>query len=133
MSDPRDMTGIWYGGYDGVNHAQRAGFIANLEEAAGHLFGTITDQDGIVRRALISGQRSGSAVRFVKQYDGSGGWAHQVHYVGEINDEGTEVHGAWQVEWLHGSFVMRREKFADEELLVEDEIVEPVAPVDVPR
>ncbi len=128
MSDPADVTGVWYGRY--VSRDQDNGFIAVLEETAGVFTGTITEPDarsGGIRRANVAGRRDGAAIAFIKQYDGSGGWVHAVHYGGRIDGEGTEIAGGWKVDWTSGSFTMTREKFAAEELEDEEE-VEIVAP-----
>lgn len=120
MSDPRDLTGVWYGRYVSRSDAQDNSFIAVLEEEGGGFTGTITEPDqggagaGGIRRASVSGRRDGTSVQFLKQYQGSGGWFHAVRYAGRVDDEGTEVTGSWKVDWISGSFTMQREKFAIE-------------------
>lgn len=132
MSDRRDLTGVWYGSYR-YDAGSGNGFIAVFEEAGGFT-GTITEPDphggaGLLR-ATVSGQRDGTMVRFVKQYDGSGGWSHAVHYSGRVDDEGTVISGTWRVDWLRGTFTMEREKFTEVELEAEEEVELPVG-VDV--
>lgn len=125
MSDPRDLSGVWYGGYSADHGFEDNGFIANLEEAGGAFGGTITEPDdgpgGGIRRAIVSGVRDGSSIQFVKQYDGTGGWDHVVDYAGLVDAEGMTVSGSWVVEGVSGGFDMSREKFDVEEL--EDEAV----------
>lgn len=122
MADRSDVTGVWYGRYRGNVDPQENSFIALLEESGATISGSITEPDGGagIRRAIVSGTRDGATIRFLKQYDGSGGWTHNVRYAGTVDAEGTAIHGGWQVDWLHGSFVMEREKFDADEL--EDEV-----------
>ena len=124
MSDARDLSGVWYGRYDGDGGEQSNGFIALLEDFGGILTGSISELDSRgpgIRRADAVGVRTGSSVRFTKQYDGSGGWHHSVAYQGNVDDRGTVIEGAWQVEWVQGRFTMQREKFTEEELDAEEE------------
>lgn len=46
MSDPRDLSGVWYGRYVSSVDAQDNGFIALLEETAGVVPGSISERDG---------------------------------------------------------------------------------------
>ena len=122
MSDPRDLSGVWYGSFTADRGDQANGFIAVLEERHGTLTGTITEPGGVdVRRASVAGQRGGTTIAFVKQYDGRCGWHHSVDYTGQVDGEGTQVAGRWIVEGLTGSFTMQREKFSAEELVAEEE------------
>ncbi len=134
MSDPHDLSGVWYGSYAADRDDQANSFIAVLEERHGALTGTITEPDDSgqvdVRRASVAGQRGGTTIAFVKQYDGRGGWNHAVHYTGQVDGEGTQVAGRWIVEGMTGSFTMQREKFSVEELEAEEEIaIEGVLPL----
>src|SRR4051812_23750379 len=108
MSDKRDMTGVWYGRYDALHWDEENGFIAVLEEMGGAVSGVITERDTTgqadVRRALVAGQREGAMVRWVKQYDGTGGHVHAINYAGQINDEGIEVSGGWTQRIGRGRF-----------------------------
>lgn len=131
MSDKRDVTGVWYGRYEAGHWDEKNGFIATLEEAGGAFDGVITerDDDGVrIRRAVVSGRRTGDQVHFVKQYDGSCDFFHAVTYSGHIDAEGTEIGGAWVVPGGYGRFVMEREKFDVAELEAEEEaeLTEPV-------
>ncbi|TGX49639.1 hypothetical protein E5A73_19195 [Sphingomonas gei] len=128
MSDPQDVSGVWYGHYAAYAGHEDNGFIALLEEITGSVTGTITEPDeagGTIRRATVTGQRDGANLRFTKQYDGSGGWTHAVRYSGAVDADGTLVMGSWVVEGLTGAFDMTREKF-DAEALEEEEAVEVV-------
>lgn len=123
MSDPQDVTGVWYGRYAADLDYEDNGFIALLEEVYGAVTGTISEPDGDsggIRRAIVRGQRDGASLTFTKHYDGSGGWTHTVDYAGNVDAEGTLVMGGWVVEGLTGAFDMTREKF-DAEALEEEE------------
>ena len=126
MSDPQDVSGVWYGRYSADHGYEDNGFIALLEENSGAVTGTITEPDeasGQIRRAIVTGRRDGGSLRFTKQYDGSGGWNHAVRYSGRVDADGTLVMGNWIVEGLTGAFDMTREKF-DAEALDEAEEAE---------
>jgi len=124
MTDPCDMSGVWYGRYASRAEPQENSFIAVLEEAPGGGFtGTISEPDGGggIRRALVNGQRTGMAIYFVKQYTGR--WDHKVNYSGRIDGEGVTASGGWNLDWLWGNFDMQREKFRVEELEDDIEVV----------
>ena len=114
-----DLTGCWYGRYAGTNYTEANRFIALLEESAGSVIGRISEPDDLglaeVRHATVSGRRSGTAVSFVKQYDG-GVLAHAVEYEGILNEDATVLRGGWSFGDYRGEFVMERELFTVEEL-----------------
>ena len=122
--DPQNVAGVWYGRYDALVYTETNNFVAHLNDDGGAISGTITEPDTTgqydVRRAFVSGSRSGSALRFVKQYDG-GALAHAVRYSGEINADATEIWGTWVIVRHHGIFTMHREKFSASELEHETE------------
>ena len=130
MSDPRDLTGVWYGAWTATHPVYPNSFIANLVEAHGQVSGSITEPDVYRRpaifRAFVEGARAGPEVRFVKQYDGSGKPSHAVLYTGQINSSGTEVTGTWHFSTHSGSFTMQRESFTAEELEEREEISEQI-------
>ena len=130
--DPRNIGGIWYGRYDAQGFPETNSFVAHLDDDNGAISGTITEPDTRgdhgVRRAFVSGNRSGTELRFVKQYDG-GALAHAVRYAGEIDADATEISGLWVIVRHHGIFTMRREKFSELGLEREEE-VELVGPQD---
>ncbi|MDF7777133.1 hypothetical protein P1X14_17880 [Sphingomonas sp. AOB5] len=125
MADKQDVTGVWYGRYAGFFYGSDNSFIAVLEETGGSFGGTITEPDdsGIadIRRAYVLGGRTGSAVRFSKQYDGGSGWDHEILYAGTIDAEGTVISGRWNHEGFGAGFTMQREKFSAAELEAEEE------------
>lgn len=117
MTDPHDLSGVWYGRYFSYSDDQENSFIALIEESGDAVTGTITEPDeiaGEIRRAVMWGRRTGPTVAFTKQY--AGRWDHSVAYRGKVDEEGTHVTGTWSVDWVNGSFDMRREKFDIEEL-----------------
>jgi len=120
-----DLTGIWYGRYDAVGRAETNTFIANLSDDGGTLSGTITEPDTSgeteVRRAFVSGARTGSQVMFVKQYDGAV-LAHAVRYFGVVNGDATQIAGRWQIVRELGVFTMEREKFSTAQIEQEEEV-----------
>ena len=126
MSDPRDVSGVWYGRYVSSVDGQDNGFIALLEEAGGVFSGSISERDGQggLRSATVAGRRSGARIQFVKQYRGD--WNHAVCYEGSVDDRGTEASGNWKVDWVHGGFSMQREKFSADVLEEEREDSLPV-------
>lgn len=132
MDDPRDVSGVWYGRYFGASaEVEENSFVAHLAEQAGDVSGSITEPDTTgaeeVRRAFVDGSRSGTQLRFVKQYDPAGRLAHSVDYAGKVSDDGGEVTGEWRFSGYHGSFVMNREQFSveelDEEVAIDKDIV----------
>jgi len=102
MSDPRNLTGVWYGAWTATHPVYPNSFIAHLVEAHGQVSGSITEPDlhrrPAIFRAFVEGARAGPEVRFVKQYDGSGRLLHAVLYTGRINDTGTETDAQYQLE-----------------------------------
>jgi hypothetical protein len=122
MSDARDLSGVWYGRYRSAY--EENSFIALLEEGEDGFSGSISEPDPSdlegTRRAVVAGIRTGSRVRFVKQYRWP--WSHAVNYSGELDPEGTSITGRWNVYGVHGSFVMQRDKFSAEAIEDEDEI-----------
>lgn len=126
MAREQDLGGVWYGRWDATHRDVSPNrFIAHLSDDAGQLGGTISEPDlvGItdIVTSSISGSRSGTIVRWTKQYDGSGRLAHAVHYVGSVNDDATQIRGDWRFEQYSGSFTMERELFDAAELEEERE------------
>lgn len=122
MSDPREMSGVWYGRYTSNAGDQDNGFIAVLEEAGGIFSGSISEPDarGGIRNASVAGRRSSGLIQFVKQYRGR--FSHAVFYEGQVDDQGTEANGKWRIDdGTNGGFSMQREKFSIEELEAEEE------------
>lgn len=133
MIDKRDLSGVWYGRFNGVGNVFPNRFIAVLYESGGAISGTTSEPDELADaqtlRASVSGVRAGAAVSFVKQYDGAAYCAHAVDYQGRVDGEGTVVVGDWRFAHYSGRFVMQRERF-DEELLAEEQGVALDAKID---
>ena len=126
MSEPLDVTGVWYGAWTAKHPVYPNSFIANLVETGGEFSGSITEPDVYRRpaifRAFVEGARAGSEIRFVKQYDGSGRLSHAILYAGQLNGTGTEITGTWHFSAHSGDFTMQRESFTIEELERREEI-----------
>lgn len=124
-----DLTGCWYGSYAATDYTEANRFIALIEDSGGSVVGRISEPDDLglaeVRHATLSGRRSGTAVAFVKQYDG-GVLAHAVDYQGTLNEDATVLRGGWSFGDYRGAFVMEREVFSTEELEDGLEVEEPL-------
>jgi hypothetical protein len=111
-----NLTGVWHGRFDYPIPHPSCPFTATLLEFGAHLSGSIhelsdgTDAPaGAMFFAAVEGRRAGSAVSFVKTYDGTGGRGHAVRYEGVLSPDGTEIEGRWTIpgEWS-GRFLMIR-------------------------
>ncbi len=121
MDGEASLTGLWNGLYSYparlrpvffaatlISHG--SGFSGSVDEAAESVLGA-----PLSVRASLSGQASGSGVRFTKLYDGTGGWRHAVLYAGRLSADRTEIEGTWVVpgDW-NGRFLMMRGERAEE-------------------
>jgi hypothetical protein len=111
-----NLTGCWDGFYTYARRAYAVGFGATLIETPGWLTGSTQEictsgpEEGALLCATLEGHRTGSAVAFVKTYDGSAKNFNQpVHYEGTVNPDSTEIEGTWQIaqRWT-GRFLMIR-------------------------
>jgi len=112
----RSLTGVWQGIYD---YPRGAGpttpFTATLIEAGQSLSGSVHEPclvHGSPNETLFAtllGARRGSAVSFVKTYDGSNPAYTTVVYEGTLNEDATEIEGRWRMpsDWS-GKFLMIR-------------------------
>ena len=108
-----NLTGVWDGTYTqpGVGIVT---FLATLIETGGALGGSITEPCMMpacpisTHNASIAGQRSGSAVSFVKRYQPPGYGYDTVTYEGTVNAEATEIDGRWKLPGASGTFLMVR-------------------------
>jgi hypothetical protein len=114
-AEPQNLTGVWNGLYsysDGMSVA----FVATLIESGNVLSGTTHEANvrGIVPGptlfALLSGNRQGSAITFVKTYDVNPPLHYRpITYEGVLNGEATEIEGRWHLgSGLAGKFLMIR-------------------------
>ncbi|MFT9383280.1 MAG: hypothetical protein ABF553_01580 [Acetobacter orientalis] len=115
MSDAkRNLSGLWHGQFSYPRTFQPEFFTATLLDQAGSLSGSITDKvtdpthaTGVFL-AHVRGQHVGADVHFSKQYE-SAARPHRVRYTGQVNADGTEISGTWQIDgsWS-GPFLMVR-------------------------
>jgi hypothetical protein len=112
----RRLTGVWQGIYDyPAGRGPTVPFTATLIEAGGSLSGSVSEpclthgKPDETLFATLAGARDGSAVRFVKTYDGSNPSYGTVLYEGTVNGDATEIEGRWSIprNWS-GKFLMIR-------------------------
>ena len=88
-----DLTGTWLGTYWQAN-SDLTRFEASLVQGLNTLSGNILD-DGWLGEALVTGERSGMGLQFVKRY--LSGSHDVVIYTGTIADDGDAMHGSWRI------------------------------------
>jgi hypothetical protein len=108
------LTGVWQGRFSYAS-GRGCAFTATLMELGPYLSGSTHEPNESHRGdaddlfAFIEGARNGRSIRFVKTYDGSGGWSHSVAYEGKLSNDGTEIEGHWAIEGrAAGTFLMLR-------------------------
>jgi len=113
------ISGIWVGefAYPG-GLGPTTPFTAQIEDLDGMLSGFTLEPNLIGASseelgAMIQGFRQGSAIDFVKTYDGASDAAHSVDYVGHLSENGTTITGVWSFEAFDGTFEMRRQGGAE--------------------
>jgi hypothetical protein len=94
-------------------------FLARIEDHDGRLAGDIVEPNTIGAssgqlQSFLSGSRQGSAIDFVKAYDGASDAAHAVDYVGRLSGDGMAITGVWSLADLDGPFEMYREAVWEE-------------------
>ena len=128
-----DLTGVW----DGTYIQPQVGmvtFVSTLIETGGALGGSVIEPCMMrscpiaTHNASISGQRSGSAVSFVKTYEPRGYGYDKVFYEGTVNADATEISGRWRLPGHpdSGSFLMVRSSKTAEPVAAEVQAKEPV-------
>ncbi|MFV0624210.1 hypothetical protein ACBY01_09395 [Sphingomonas sp. ac-8] len=112
------LSGVWLGIFNYPEDLPAASFRATVTDSDGRLGGTIEEIDTIEvvgrhLRAAIDGTRDGRSVRFTKFYAPASDSYDIVEYRGQVNAEGDEIVGEWQVPgaW-NGSFIMTRPRAA---------------------
>jgi hypothetical protein len=117
------LTGVWDGLYRypaGIKTPESA-FTAVLLDGGGPLSGTIHETmklgtHDIPASAFLEGRVAGSAVNFLKTYDGAGGQSHSVTYDGTLSADGHEIEGQWRIHAdfgvMTGRFLMTRARRA---------------------
>ena len=126
-----NLTGVWDGTY--VQQGGMVTFLATLIDSGGALGGSVTEPcmtSGCpvsTHNASIAGQRSGSAVSFVKTYEPPGYGYDKVFYEGAVNADATEISGRWSLRGaaLSGSFLMVRSTRTAEAVAAEEQAREP--------
>jgi hypothetical protein len=110
----RSLTGVWQGIYSyPVGGLPTVPFTATLIDAGGSLSGSVHETCIGTGETLffgLSGSRHGSAVTFVKTYDGTNpSYGHPIVYDGAVNEDATEIEGRWTIpgNWS-GRFLMTR-------------------------
>jgi hypothetical protein len=128
-----DLTGVW----DGTYIQPQVGmvtFLATLIDSGGALAGSVTEPcmtpscPVSTHNASIAGQRSGSAVSFVKTYEPPGYGYDKVSYEGAVNADATEISGRWRLPGvtLSGTFLMVRSTKTAQPIATEEQTKEPV-------
>ena len=109
----QNLTGVWHGLYTYAN-GTTVSFVATLIESGSSLTGSTHEPSilggGGTANAILSGARQGSAVAFVKTYDGGDEvYRNPVHYDGALNGDATEIEGRWTIRpIMSGKFMMIR-------------------------
>lgn len=124
-----DLSGAWDGTYAYPSALQPVPFRAEIRENAGRLAGEVTEPaptymaQGEIA-AIITGARSGNAVRFTKVYDLLDHFRDPVLYEGTLDEDACEIAGSWTIGpgWS-GTFVMTRPQEREEEVEAEAEAV----------
>jgi hypothetical protein len=112
-----DLSGSWDGLYSYPRDLAPVSFAADLKETGGWLTGTTREaapggsSSGQILNAILQGRRSGSAVKFLKLYNGSVPGFDSVAYEGSVSADGTEIDGRWTAigNWS-GTFLMIRSR-----------------------
>jgi hypothetical protein len=120
-----NLTGVWHGLYSYDQANAPVYFVATLLCGQNWISGTsheavneIANQP-LTMFANLEGTVSDTLVAFVKSYDGSNGWAHQVPYSGSISPDASEIEGTWEINQTgylttSGRFLMIRSGMANE-------------------
>jgi hypothetical protein len=122
MAMPKEsLTGVWHGLYSYPVYREPVYFVATLIDSGSFLSGSIHESEvgetgaPLTLFAAVEGTRAGSTVSFIKTYDGSGGWDHDVVYEGVLNADRTEIEGTWRIGVKAvGKFLMIRSRGATE-------------------
>ena len=122
--DALNLTGLWNGLFSYPRRYDPTPFVAILVQSGASFSGTTHEPCAIKQipggflYATLRGQRAGTAVSFIKTYDGTGGWTHSVRYEGTLSDDGAEIEGSWFVtgSWS-GKFLMVRSGAKEESVV----------------
>src|SRR5258708_459218 len=98
QTDAESLTGVWQGLYT-YPVGLSVSFVATLIESGRTLSGSIHEPRvfgigaGETLYATLLGSRTGSAISFVKTYQGAGSSYGSVEYEGKLNGQATEIEG----------------------------------------
>jgi hypothetical protein len=120
-----NLTGVWHGLYSYDLAMAPVYFVATIMSGPGWISGTSHEAaneiegQALTLFAAIEGSFTGSAITFIKTYDGSGGWSHSVPYSGHVSPDGLEIEGTWEIKeagymTTTGRFLMIRSPGASE-------------------
>src|SRR5262245_53660218 len=109
-ADARNLTGVWHGIYSYPRGNPPVSFVATLIETASMVSGTTHEGEASgTLFAMVTGRRQGSAVSFVKTYDGTNPDYRTVDYEGRLSGDATEIDGRWTIPGVwSGKFLMIR-------------------------
>ena len=130
----KGVTGKWDGtfSYD-HDYGPVTPFLAELEENSGAIGGKIIEPDAyhgslVTLQAIVSGQRDGSMVSFIKTYGNAPeGYEFPVRYEGILSEDGLSITGRWRLLLGSGNFEMHRDFTLEEEAEAE-ELLEALLP-----
>jgi hypothetical protein len=118
------LTGSWSGAFRYPDDAfPETVFNAQIEENIAGAFVGSVQEPNIIRPhlsaiidATLEGAREGSALNFIKYYNGNGGMGHLVTYDGVVDANFQRIDGKWSVpgSWS-GTFFMERDDLGEEE------------------
>jgi hypothetical protein len=114
-ANAENISGVWHGIYSYAD-GHSLSFIATLLQIGSDLSGTTEEPctpgggPTDVMVATLSGRSDGSAVQFVKTYQGRNPYyASPVAYEGRLNGDATEIEGRWTIHRAgSGTFLMIR-------------------------
>ncbi|NJM92086.1 MAG: hypothetical protein HC861_05080 [Rhodospirillaceae bacterium] len=116
-SSPLNLTGEWHGLYSYPVAMPSVSFVATLSDQGGWFDGTteeigsVGDAAGRTLTASLQGRRSGCSITMLKIYHRASVHYDSVRYAGDLNEDGSEIHGTWRVagNWS-GTFLMIRQR-----------------------
>ncbi|MBX7082938.1 MAG: hypothetical protein K1X88_27280 [Nannocystaceae bacterium] len=116
--DLAPLSGSWSGTYlyDAGSGRPPVVFFAELVLGGEQLRGTMVepntfgdDTSGELHAALQGTIDRELTVTFTKRYDGRGGVAHEVVYIGKLDLAARRIEGTWSTEGASGRFVLARD------------------------
>lgn len=115
-SSPLNLTGVWHGLYSYPVAMPSVPFVATLSDQGGWFDGTRRSAASATRRAgaltaSLQGRRSGRSITMLKIYHRASVHNDSVRYVGDLNEDSSEINGAWRVasNWS-GTFLTIRQR-----------------------